>query len=215
MLVSIDPFYDIQFYNRCKSSLGNNKCDFREFISYKPPYNWFIDVPEKPVMLDFLEANRLEKTHLISVVKPIRTQDYWKYYRRGNDDRQNIKRFIFNDAFEEALNSSYSAFVWIHSRQSAITLSNKLYGIKLWYFGKYYNRYKVFMVNNKIIENVLPREDILVQCDVSEENIIKMEQELHYKYFKLHDFLKKNSETMYILNGNVHLPVIKKDIPKL
>lgn len=214
MLVTIDPFYDVQFYNRCKSSLGNNKCSYREFISCRPPYNWYLDIPNKPVLLDYNEADRIEKSHLVTVVKPLRTQDFWKYYRRGNDNRENIKRFITNDAFEEALNSSFSSFVWLRSKQSAVNLSKKLKGIKIWYFGKYYNKYKIFMINNEIITTILPREDILVQCDGKIESLIKMEQSLNYKYFKLKDFLKKNSETLYILNGNVHLPLIKTDLPK-
>lgn len=212
MLISIDPFYDVEFYNRCKNSLENNKCEYREFISVRPPYNWFLDIPKQPQLLDYIEADRTEKLHLISVAKPIKNQDFWKYYRRGNDTRDNIQRFINNDAFNEAAKSVYSAFVWIRSKEQALKISAGLKGIKLWYFGKFFERYKIYMINNEIITTVIPKEDILVSC--TDKNLIKLEQDLNFKKFKLQDFLIKNSETVYILNGRVHLPAYKNHITK-
>ena len=102
MLITLDPFYDVEFYNRCKNSLENNKCEYREFICVRPPFNWYLDIKTEPNLLDYTKAERIDKQHMVSVAKPIKTADFWKHYRRGNDTRDNISRFIVNDAFEEA-----------------------------------------------------------------------------------------------------------------
>ena len=211
MLITLDPYYDVEFYNRCKNSLENNKCEYREFICVRPPYNWYLDIKTEPQLLDYNKAERVDKIHMISVSKPIKTQDFWKHYRRGNDNKENINRYIVNDAYEEALNSNFSAFVNIRSKEQALQLSNGLKGVKFWYFGKFFNRYKIYLVNSELIKSVLPKEDILVSTN---KDIIKLEQTLNFEKFKLRDFLIKNSETVYIFNGRVHLPVYKNNMPK-
>lgn len=211
MLITIDPFYDIEFYNRCKNSLENNKCEYREFISTKPPYYWYLDIKNAPQLLDYTKAEKVDKIHLVSVAKPIKTQDYWKHYRRGNDTKGNIDRFVVNDAYEEAKSSSYYAFVNIRSKTQALRISAKLKGIKMWYFGFYYKRYRVYLINNEVITTIIPREDILVS---DTKDIVKLEQKLNFDKFRLQDFLVKNSETVYMLNGRVHLPSYKNNMPK-
>lgn len=212
MLITLDPFYDVEFYNRCKNSLENNKCEYREFICVRPPFNWYLDIKTEPNLLDYTKAERIDKQHMVSVAKPIKTADFWKHYRRGNDTRDNISRFIVNDAFEEASKSTYSAFVHIRSKEQALKLSANMKGIKLWYFGKFYrNKYRVYLINSELVPNFIPREDILITKD---NDLVTFEKDLNFKIFKLQDLLIKNSETVYMLNGRIQLPSYKNNLPK-
>ena len=137
MLITLDPFYDVEFYNRCKNSLENNKCEYREFICVRPPFNWYLDIKTEPNLLDYTKAERIDKQHMVSVA-----------------------------AFEEASKSTYSAFVHIRSKEQALKLSANMKGIKLWYFGKFYrNKYRVYLINSELVPNFIPREDILITKD--------------------------------------------------
>ena len=189
MLITLDPFYDVEFYNRCKNSLENNKCEYREFICVRPPFNWYLDIKTEPNLLDYTKAERIDKQHMVSVAKPIKTADFWKHYRRGNDTRDNISRFIVNDAFEEASKSTYSAFVHIRSKEQA----------------------RVYLINSELVPNFIPREDILITKD---KDLVTFEKDLNFKIFKLQDLLIKNSETVYMLNGRIQLPSYKNNLPK-
>ena len=75
MLITIDTYYDINFYNQCKQALKNNNVKFTEFVNIKPPYNWVFEVEEKPIMINYDIVT--SKKFLIPLVKPLRPNEQY------------------------------------------------------------------------------------------------------------------------------------------
>ena len=53
MFITIDPYYDIKFYNSAIEAMRNNGVEFSEFISVKSPYHWFLKLDQAPVMVNY------------------------------------------------------------------------------------------------------------------------------------------------------------------
>jgi hypothetical protein len=43
MLFTIDPYYDIKFFNRTLEALKNNKVPYELFVENKAPFNFYIE----------------------------------------------------------------------------------------------------------------------------------------------------------------------------
>ena len=112
-----------------------------------------------------------------------------------------------NDALREAEQSEYSCFFNIRSREHALNLSKQIG--KIYYFGKYYNKYKVCLCNNKYIKTT--DAEILVE---KTSNITQMELDLNFNVFKLKDRLRKYTQTPYILEGKYY-PTINQSYKPL
>lgn len=203
--VTLDPYYNNQFYNEAKEALKNNKIDFKEFISIKPPFNFYFGLDDSlsPLMVNYDEANKSDEKWLINKVIPVRAVDEYILLRRESDSSANsIKKFIYNEPLKFAAKSNYACFFNIKSRNQVIEIS-KLYPFKIWYLGKYYyNRYKIGLALEDIIKNFVPEEDILLEKNDGEFNEIgRFEAALNYRVFLQKERLIKYSMTPYIENG--------------
>ena len=49
MLITIDPYYNVEFYNKCIQALINNKVPVKQFIS-PISKKWYLDVPVLPII---------------------------------------------------------------------------------------------------------------------------------------------------------------------
>ena len=85
MLITIDPYYSIQTYNTSKEALKNNNISFNEFMCLKAPYHWYLELPTKPMMMNFDELSKGVERYVVSIVKPLTPLDQWTYFRRNND----------------------------------------------------------------------------------------------------------------------------------
>lgn len=204
MFYTIDPYYDVNFYNQSKEALKNNNVNFSEFIEIKSPYRWFLKLNESPIMVNYdkLEKNRF----LVQKVQALRPNEEYLLQRRGNSEGTNIKRYIYNDAFRDA--EDYGLFFNIKNREEFIRLSREYPG-KIYYLGKYYdNKFRVCLVNNPMIKNYILPNQILLEKTPDMKEPGRFEAEFNYKILKHNDFIYKTIETIYALNGSVIKPKV-------
>lgn len=203
--ITIDPYYNNQFYNEAKEALKNNKIDFKEFVSIKAPYNFYFGIDDSltPLMVNYDEATASDKRWLVNLVTPIQPVDEYLLLRRESDNSSNaIRRFIENEPLKQAHDSDYACFFNIRSK-SQIQEITRTYPFRVWYMGRYYGkRYRLGLTFNENIKNFIPSEDILLEKIGNEYNEVgRFEAMLNYKVFLMKDRLIKYSMTPYIENG--------------
>lgn len=202
MFYTIDPYYDVNFYNQSKEALKNNNVKFSEFIEIKSPYRWFFKLTESPIMVNYdkIEKNRF----LVQKVQALRPNEEYLLQRRGNSEGTNIKRYIYNDAFRDA--EDYGMFFNIKNREEFIRLSKEYPG-KIYYLGKYYdNKFRVCLVNNPMIKNYILPNQILLEKTPDMKEPGRFEAEFNYKILKFNDFIYKTFETIYSQDGKIIRP---------
>ncbi len=197
MLISIDGFYPVQFYNQCLEALKNNGVSFKEYISITGSNLWYIDVPTKPLMLNYVVCPSSEERYLITKVKALEPTYEYRYYRR--EDRFN-PIYTRNDAWS----STYDKEAWlvnISSSEWIRNLSRLDPTSKIWYLGRYWdNRYKMALVTSPVLRAVIPRENILLSKAKSASPEL-FEAETNYRILRGHGKIEKFSSTPYFLNG--------------
>ena len=65
--ISFDNYYKQSDYNRFIMSAFNNGVPFKEYISIKPPYNWWLAIDDKDVP-KFLDYDETKDDMVISIV---------------------------------------------------------------------------------------------------------------------------------------------------
>jgi len=210
MQITTDPYYTPQFYNVCKETLKNNDVEFSEFINIKPPYDWYFDVPRKPLMVNFDVATKSLKRWLVPIVQPLRPNDAYLLMRRDNDKGPKaLLKFIENEPLREARKSDYAVFFTVKNREEVTDLS-KMYPGKIWYFGKYYNnKYRVCLATHPIMKGFLDPSQILLERTTELEEPGRFEAELNWRVFQQKDFLVKFTEMPYFDDGSYSRPRIR------
>lgn len=207
MLITIDPYYSIQTYNTSKEALKNNNISFNEFMCLKAPYYWYLELPTKPMMMNFDELSKGVERYVVSIVKPLTPLDQWTYFRRNNDKNKLLTKFIYNDWCNELLNENFIVFDCKDSN-TLIKLS-KAVDDKIYFIGKYINkRYNICIVKySDAIRLLIPSETILYQRD-KRQKLENFESEFNYTFFRYRDRITKFASTPYFKNGNFILPRI-------
>lgn len=200
MFITIDPFYTIEEYNQSLHALKNNNIEYKEYINIKAPFDWYIDVPSAPIMTNYEELSDSQERWLVNKIQAARPNEEYKLKRRNNDTgKKALEKFVLNTPLKESSKAEYSCFFKIRNREQMLEISKNLPGIKLWYFGKYYNnKFRVAMCNNSLIRNYITPDEILIE---KEQSTLLMEANLNFKVFRNKDKLKKFTETPYFLNG--------------
>lgn len=210
-LVTIDPYYDVQFYNECKEALKNNGVSFNEFISTKPPYNFYFEVDSKPTFINYDVINDSSSRFLVNIVKPLKVNEEYLYLRRESyANIKAIKQYAINEALQSAEKSGQGIF-FTANKEEALRIS-KEFPRKIWFMGRYFNRkYRVFFTDNLIVKNFIDPSQVLVESrDV--KNVTDLEVELNYKVFRERDRLEKLSETPYVLKGKFYPVSIRPEL---
>jgi len=204
--ITIDAYYDVNFYNQCKEALKNNSIKFTEFIEIKSPYRWFFKLEDtiKPIMINYDEINK--NRFIVRKVQALRPNEEYLLQRRGSTEGSNITKYIYNDAFEDS--KDYGVFINISSRDELLRLSKEFPG-KIYYLGKYYgNRFRVCLVNNSMIKNYINTSQILLEKTPDMKEPGRFEAEFNYKVLKHNDYIYKTTETIYAQNGSIIRPKV-------
>lgn len=212
MLITIDPYYGTQFYNECKEALRNNQVPYKEFVSIKAPYNWYLQLDQKPIMVNYDIASDSESRWLISKVIPLRPNEEYLLLRRDNDvGAKAVMKFVENEPLKEARTSEYAVFFTIKNRQHGEQLT-KDYPGKIWFMGKYYdNKYRVCLATHPVIKGFLDPDQILLEKTQEMQEPGRFESELNWKVFRRNDYLVKFTETPYFEGGRLVRPKILGD----
>lgn len=206
-MITVDPYYNINMYNQFLSALENNNYPYKQYILAKPPYYFYLDIPD-PFIIDYDKLPDNMSKFLINIVEASNENDEYKLQRRFTDDGiKGFNKYAMNDVLREAEQSEYSCFFNVRSREHAQELSKQIG--KIYYFGKYYNKYKVCLCNNKYIKTT--DAEILIEKTSS---VVQMELDLNFNVFKLKDRLRKYTQTPYILEGKYY-PTLNQNFKPL
>ncbi len=213
MFVTIDPYYSIEFYNETKEALKNNRVHPEEYISMKTPFNWYLDVPREPIMVNYDVLSKPDSKFLVKKVKALRPNEEYKIYRRNDGIGQKaILKYTENTPLREARKSDYAVFFNARSKEQITTISKEFPG-KIWYMGRYFsNKYKVMLCTNKMILNHISPDEILLEKRGEEfKEPGRFEAEFNFKILRQYDYLEKYTETPYFKDGSFNLPKIVGD----
>ncbi|MCK5537576.1 MAG: hypothetical protein KAI79_12170 [Bacteroidales bacterium] len=202
-MITIDDYYSTEFYNESKESLKNNNIEFQEFISIKPPFSWYLDLPQKPIMVNYDEISNTEKRWLVTKVKPLRPNESYLLVRRNDDVGQKaILKYTENQPLKEARTSDYAVFFDATNKDQLLQITKDI-PVKIYYFGKHYsNKYRVALCTNKMILNYIDPQQIMLEKKGGEfKEPGRFEAELNFKIFRGNDYLVKYTETMYFEDG--------------
>ena len=212
MFITMDPYYDINFYNECLHALENNDVNFKEYISTKPPYEYYIEIDNKPMFINYDAVNDSYSKWLVNIVKALKPNDDYIYLRRDSIvNLKAINHYAINDALRTGVKTGEGIF--FTSTKEDILKISKNFPRKIYYFGRYFNnKYRVFFSDSLLIQNFLNQDQILVSSK-SFKSITELEVDLNYNVFHEKDRLEKLSETPYVLNGKYHqINTTKKEI---
>jgi len=209
---TIDPYYDIAFFNESKEALKNNNTDFEVFIEIKQPFNWYFKLNKDPIMVNYDKITVGKSRWLVNTIIPLRPNEEYLLLRRNNDHGKSaLLNHIENDPMKEARKSDYAVFFHVGSREEILNISADYPG-KIWFMGKYMSgRYKVFMCTHPIIETFLDKEQILLKKDSSMNEPGRFESEFNYRVLLKKDNLIKFFETPYVLDGRITIPKMRSD----
>jgi hypothetical protein len=212
---TVDPYYDNTFYNEVKEALRNNSIEFQEFITTKPPYDWYFKLDPKPIMVNYDTASNSELRWLVTTVNAAKPSDEYLLLRRENDSgRKAMMKFIENTPMREARESEHSIFFTVKNREELTQLS-KNYSGKIWYMGKYYNnKYRVCLGTHETLKGFLRPSQILLEKTPDMKGPGRFESELNWKVFRGADYLIKFAATPYFQNGIFERPPIKPEDAK-
>lgn len=210
MLFTIDPYYDIPFFNRQLESLKNNNIKYDLFIDNKAPHHYFIDQPIAPVFLDYDLLNQSRERNLVSIVQPLQPNTKYKYIRRPSITGQNqLNYYTLNDCFGDMQKSKQA--VIFHQNPEYVFQISKKYPRKIYLIGRYFgNRYTLFGTDSLLIKNYLQDVPHKIMAERSSfQHQTELEQDINYKIFALKDRIIKLDETPYVLNGKFYQPTVQ------
>ena len=205
MLISIDDYYDIDFYNDALMALEENGVQYSEHILFQnssiPKY--CLNLPSAPLMVHYNSLLPEEEKYLVSKVIPIDANSSVELYRKHGDFGKGIRKEIYlNDAFLSIEN--YAAFINISSKEEALKLSKDI-PLKIWYLGKYFNKYKVCLITSDYFIPALKESQILLE-KTEKMSIVRFEQEFNFGVLHRKDRLIKYSKTPYFEGGIFYKP---------
>lgn len=206
MYISIDSYYPVNFYNECLATLQNNGIAYSQaFYVRNKVFEYTINVPYAPIMVNYDLILPENEKYIINHVIPLDVNEIAIYQRRLQDTRTNIRKELYlNDALISIENTNYGVFFNLKNSEEAISLTKNL-PVRLYYMGKYLNRYKVFFCNSIYIESFLNTSNILLKKDKM-ESIVQFEQKFNYNVLERRDRLIKYSKTAYFENGIFNKP---------
>ena len=205
MFISIDDYYDIDFYNDALMALEENDVQYSEHILFQnssiPKY--CLNLPSAPLMVHYNSLLPEEEKYLVSKVIPIDANSSVELYRKHGDFGKGIRKEIYlNDAFLSIEN--YAAFINISSKEEALKLSKDI-PLKIWYLGKYFNKYKVCLITSDYFIPALKESQILLE-KTEKMSIVRFEQEFNFNVLHRKDRLIKYSKTPYFEGGVFYKP---------
>ena len=92
-----------------------------------------------------------------------------------------------------------TAFVDIKSQEEAIALTKEI-PLRIYFLGKYFNKYKVCLITSDYFIPKLRPSQILLELS-EKSSVIRFEQDFNFRILQRKDRLVKYSKTPYFENG--------------
>jgi hypothetical protein len=203
--ISTDMYYDTNTYNDIIQALKNNKVPYKEFISTKVPYNWYINTDELPKFINYDLANSNQERFLVSKVQPLRANEEYVLKRRETDgsSQEALNKFIYNDVFKNVINK-YALCFRYKSKQELFEITRNI-PAKIYLIGTYKNGWKLAITYNKYIKAEISPDYVVLEKDAKEMNALgEFELMINYLGLKKKDKIIKYTETPYIKGGKYY-----------
>ena len=121
-------------------------------------------------------------------------------YRKKVDFGKGIRPEMYlNDALSSIEPGQYAAFVDIKSQEEAIALTKEI-PLRMYFLGKYLNKYKVCLITSDYFIPKLRPSQILLELS-EKSSVIRFEQDFNFRILQRKDRLVKYSKTPYFENG--------------
>jgi hypothetical protein len=205
--ITFDEFYDVNQYNSFISAAKNNDVELTEWISTRPPFNWYIglEYADLPKFVDFETATGQQEDYLVKKTAPYTPSDEYKLYRRETDSNTNFGKFVVNDMWDYL--SSKGSYVLFRDipRETLMEISKspELQDTKIWYIGKY-RGWDLWITDNKFIKGLLNTSRIIKE-DYDSKTLQKspweIERYINYMIIRNDKMDDKRTKTAYIENG--------------
>lgn len=201
MFFSFDDFYDVNFYNDALFALEENGVQFSEHILFKDKNPKFcIELPREPMLIHYNTVPAEHEKYLVSKVIPIDANSSVTLYRKKVDYGKGIRKEMYlNDALSSIEVGKYAAFIDIKNQEEAIKLTKEI-PLRIYFLGKYLNRYKVCLITSDYFIPKLKPSQVLLELS-EKSSIIRFEQDFNFKILQRKDRLVKFSKTPYFENG--------------
>lgn len=208
--ISFDNYYKQTEYNRFLLGAFNNDIKFREFVSIRPPYNFWLEIDDKnvPKFLDYDETK--DTKYFVSKVIPRYPNEEFILRRKDNDPKTDIRRFIENDVLAKATKEDFVCvfiFQGMKIKDYSREIDSKLYilGMK--------GAYRVGVCFNPYIQNIVNPSDIILAVDDKDfRGPGEIEQRINYLWKPQFKLTHKTLESSYFYRGEYYMinrPIIK------
>lgn len=197
---TIDPYVSNEDYNQALQALKNNKIDYTEFIGTLGSYYFYLSLEnnQRPIMINYDTMSQTEWTNAVSKVKPLKTNDIYLLYRRG--EKSDIARYIENDVFKQARKKQSVVFK-LKNKEELIQLS-KIYG-RIYPLGVYFNgSIKLAICFNPEIKNSLTNDRLVIE--MGPHKVGELEKKINFTGLRNQDKIIKYSLTPYYDKGKFY-----------
>jgi len=203
--ITADPYSSATDYNYMIQALKNNKVQYNEFISTKPPYSWYINTDQKPMFINYDTGEKNDIRFLVSKIQPLRPNEEYLLKRRetDGDSAKAIVKFIENSVFNSAKNK-YALCFRYKSKEELFQLTQKIRNNKIYLIGTYKGRKLAISYNKYTVGEITPSYIMQEKQENQYNGTGEFEMAINYFGLKNKDKIIKYTQTPYIMNGKYY-----------
>lgn len=183
--ITFDNYYTITDYNNFITNLKNNKINFKEFISTKSPYNFYIQIDDKylPVFLKYNIVPDNTIRYLLEKVQGFYPNEKFYLTRKLSDSPLLFEKYISPKIFQDIKDNEYACVFRYKNKEELYRITREL-GIKIWDLGRQ-REWNLAFTYNKFIHNYIHLNYIILEKTKSGQFSKPGEFELELNYKKL------------------------------
>lgn len=208
--ITFDGLYNINSYNQFIESAIKNKLEFKEYISIKAPYRWYIEIDQKyaPMFLQYSLLPKGDEKWLLEKINGLNPNEQWLLKRKVSSLPQNFEEFVSPYIFRQIPYEPYCVAFKYKNKDELVRYSKEL-GLKIYVLGKQ-REWNLAFCFNKYIRNYIFKDQILLE-KTDPKQFLKageFEYTLNFKKLVKIKLSNKTLEYPYYEDGVYH-PLIK------
>ena len=217
MFITFDKYYNVNQYNNFLISARNNKIDYVQYISIKPPHHRYLKIDKKyvPNFLNYHICDKSYEKWLISTIIPLYSNEYYFLQRKIGQDN-NFEQYVTP---KELLNISEENRLIIFKSNSTSfirNISSQTYDNIFELTKSKEKKYNIYLTTDDSIINEIGNSNILMSFNnigiYHNETIPKyyeLEYLLNYYIFNKDKIENKTYKLSYWRNGQ-YFPIKTK-----
>lgn len=203
--ITFDPYYEADEYNDFLTAASNNGIDYKEFISVKSPYMWYIqlDMDDAPRFINYDLLSSSAEKFIVNKMLPRDPSEAYKLLRRNTDNQKDIERFVSPKPLVDAKKEEYVCFFKAFNKNELLNLSRELGHTKIWKLAKTKHKGTIYMTFNPYIKGLIPSDNIFFEKTSKGQfnKLGQLEYELNHKHLVTEKLDGKGMELEFYQNG--------------